>query len=62
MKVQVLQVRKTAKGLNIAHIQCGQLIGTALATDDVTGPGEYTLKSTLRVIKGEITPLVRVEK
>lgn len=61
MKVTVLQVRKNASGLTVAHIQCGQLFGDCLATDDVTGPGEYDLKSTLRVVDGRIVPLVRVE-
>ncbi len=62
MQVKVLQTRRTAKGLNIAHIQCGQLFGDVLATDDVTCPGEYVLKSTLRLKEGRIVPLIRVEK
>ena len=62
MKVTVLQVRQIPKGMAVAHIQCGQLFGDCLATPDVTGPGEYDLKSTLVVKEGRLTALLRVEK
>jgi len=62
MKVQVLQVRFTPKGSRIAHIQAGQHFADCLATDDVTGPGEYWLKNTLRVQQGRLVCLVRVEQ
>ena len=61
MRVQVLQVRRQNKVL-VAHIQCGQLFGDVLATEDVTGPGEYELKSTVVVKDGRIVPRIRVEK
>lgn len=61
MKVDVLQVRRSPKGLNVAHVKCGQLFGDVLATDDVTEPGEYEMKVTLRVVQGRLVPLIRVE-
>jgi hypothetical protein len=62
MKVQVLKVASTGKGWNIAYIQCGQLIGTCIANADVSDPGEYELRSTLREKDGRIVPMIRVEK
>ncbi len=62
MKVQVLQVRKTTKGRTVVHIQCGDLFGDCVATSDVTEPGEYELRTTLRVVDGRLIPLIRVEK
>jgi len=62
MRVQVLRVRVTDKGFNVAHCQCGNLFGEVLASAEVTEPGEYELKSTLREKEGRIVPLIRVEK
>lgn len=62
MKVQVLAVSKNKGGFNVAHICCNGMYGDCLATEDVTGPGEYWLKSTLTVKEGRFNPLVRVEK
>lgn len=62
MQVKVLNVRRDSKGNAIAHVQIGSMFGDVLATDEVTEPGEYFLKSTLRVRDGRIIPLIRVEK
>lgn len=61
MKVNVLSVKQT-KTVRIAHVQAGDLFGDVLATPDVTGPGEYELKVTLRSTAGKLVALVRVEK
>lgn len=62
MKVHVLKVTTTGKGYNIVHMQCGQLFGDCLATDDVSEPGEYELRSSLQVKNGRLVPKIRVEK
>lgn len=62
MLVKVLYTRKLKTGQNVAHVQIGEMFGDVLATDDITGAGEYDLKSTLRQQDGRIVALIRIEK
>lgn len=61
MKVRVLKVTPTDKSYNVVHVQCGNLYGDCLATQDVTEPGEYDLRSSLQVKQGRLVPMIRVE-
>jgi hypothetical protein len=61
MKVQVFKVTQTDKGFNLAYCQCGNLFGTVVASNEVTEPGEYELRSTLREKEGRIIPMIRIE-
>ena len=62
MQIKVFSVRVDSKGFHIAHVQFQDRFADCLATPDVTGPGIYELKSTLRVRDGKLIPLIRVEK
>ena len=62
MNVKVLKVTQTGKGFHIVHVQCGNLFGDCIASPDVTEPGEYVLKSSLRERQGRLVPMIRVEK
>lgn len=61
MKVRVLKVTTTDKNYNVVHVQCGNMYGDCLATQDVTEPGEYELRSSLQVKQGRLVPMIRVE-
>ena len=62
MKVQVLKVTPTGKGYNVVHIQCGHHFGDCLASEEVTEPGEFELRSSLQVKEGRLIPKIRVER
>lgn len=62
MKVTVFDVSRTRKGgYPVAYCRVNGVVGTVLATEDVTGPGEYWLSRTLANRNGEIVVLLRVE-
>lgn len=62
MKVEVLHVKETGKGFNVAHVRAGNLFGDCLTAPDVVEPGEYWLKGTLQVREGRLVSLIRVER
>jgi hypothetical protein len=61
MKVHVYKVKVTSQNWNLAYCQCGDLYGTIVASPEVTQPGDYELRSTLREKDGRIIPMIRVE-
>lgn len=62
MKVQVLDVKKTDKGFNVAYVKAGRLRGTCLASPDVQEPGEYVMRVQLVEKEGRICAMNRIEK
>jgi hypothetical protein len=62
MKVQVLKVKSTSQGWNLAYCQCDGLIGTVIADSEVKEPGEYWLQSSLSEKDGRIVPQIIVKK
>ncbi len=62
MRVEVLNVRQSGKSFNVAHVLLHGRVGSCLAAPDVVVPGEYELKSTLRLNAGRWESLIRVER
>lgn len=62
MKVQVLDVKTTDKGFNVAYVKAGNLRGTVLASPEVKEPGDYVMRVQLVEKEGRIQAMNRVEK
>lgn len=60
MNCQVHQLRKTANGLTIAHVQVGPFFGDVPADESVKGSGPAFLKTKLVASKGRIEARLKV--
>lgn len=60
MKVQVLETRRTPKGLALAVVRAGNKVGEVLADASVTQTGPGELRPELRVQAGRMSAVLKV--
>lgn len=61
MEVQVLGIRSTQAGKNIAHVRAGNLFGDVPCESDVTSDSQAKLVIKLHVFSGRLQANCRVE-